>query len=103
LAANAVTPLHLSGRITPKSGNDLNTIGTLFTNYLQGQSQTLSVQGDFVQPTGSSGTVQWLSTAFKTLTLQVTLPGQKFQVSCIGIIIYTRLHPVSDHSINHSE
>ncbi|KAI0739355.1 hypothetical protein C8Q80DRAFT_1123812 [Daedaleopsis nitida] len=80
LAPQTTTSLHLSGRITPKSGGDLDVMGELFTNYLHAENQTLSVQGDSVQPSGSDGPVQWLSTAFKTLTLSVILPGQKFDI-----------------------
>ena len=80
LAPQATTNLHLSGRITPKSGDELNTMGELFTNFLHGQNQTLSVQGESVQPPGANGPVGWLSTAFKTLKLEVTLPGQVFDV-----------------------
>ncbi|KAI9463679.1 hypothetical protein BJY52DRAFT_1404720 [Lactarius psammicola] len=74
LAPESVTNAHLSGRITPKSGSDLNAVGKLFSQFLAGQNQTLSVQGESVQPTGT-GAVGWLSSAFKTLTLQVILPG----------------------------
>ncbi|KAF8524424.1 hypothetical protein BU17DRAFT_63406 [Hysterangium stoloniferum] len=38
------------------------------------------VQGNSVDPNGNGQTVLWLSTAFKTLTLNDTLPGQIFQV-----------------------
>ncbi|KAI0340460.1 hypothetical protein BDW22DRAFT_1360443 [Trametopsis cervina] len=69
---------HLSGRIVPQSGSDLDTIGTLFSHYLAGDNQTLTVVGESVDP--GSGNVAWLSTAFKTLTLSVILPGQKFAV-----------------------
>ncbi|KAH9083581.1 hypothetical protein EDB83DRAFT_2511885 [Lactarius deliciosus] len=74
LTPESVTNAHLSGRITPKSGSDLNAVGKLFSQFLAGKNQTLSVQGDSVQPTGT-GTVGWISSAFKTLTLQVILPG----------------------------
>ncbi|KAF7301181.1 hypothetical protein MIND_00682600 [Mycena indigotica] len=80
LAPTATTKTHLTGRITPKSGSDLDTIGVLFSNYLAGKNQTLAVSGQSVQPSGSSGPVAWLSAAFKTLTLDVTLPGQTFTV-----------------------
>ncbi|RPD70056.1 hypothetical protein L226DRAFT_261105 [Lentinus tigrinus ALCF2SS1-7] len=80
LAPETTNSLHLSGRITPKSGNDLDVMGELFTNYLHAENQTLSVQGESVQPSGSGSPVGWLSTAFKTLTLTVTLPGQKFDI-----------------------
>ena len=80
LAADTTTKLHLAGRITPKTGGDLDVMGELFTNFLHGENQTLAVQGESVQPSGSSGPVSWLSTAFKTLTLDVNLPGQTFEV-----------------------
>ncbi|KAI0305626.1 hypothetical protein B0F90DRAFT_1815219 [Multifurca ochricompacta] len=79
LAPESVTTAHLSGRITPKSGGDLDTVGTLFAQFLSGQNQTLSVQGDFVQPPGAAA-VRWLSGAFKTLTLQVILPGHVYKI-----------------------
>lgn len=71
---------HLSGRIVPQSGGDLDNMGELFSNYLQGANQTLVTKGDTVQPPGAPGPVEWLSTAFKTLSLEVTLPGEKFDV-----------------------
>jgi Protein of unknown function (DUF3712) len=81
LAPQATTKIHLAGRIVPQSGDDLKNIGTLFTNFLHGQNQTLTVKGDSVNP--GNGTVSWLSTAFKTVELQVILPGQKFDVRSI--------------------
>lgn len=81
LAPTSQNSLHLSGRITPKSGDELDTMGTMFTNYLQNKNQTLSVQGESVQPPGASGSVTWLSAAFRSLTLEATLPGQTFDVS----------------------
>jgi hypothetical protein len=83
LAAESVTKAHLSGRITPKSGDELAAVGKLFTQFLAGQNQTLSVQGNFVQPSGTAA-VGWLSDAFKTLTLQVILPGHIYQVGFIS-------------------
>ncbi|KAG6908393.1 hypothetical protein DXG01_004822 [Tephrocybe rancida] len=80
LAPDATTKTHLSGRILPQTGKDLDNLGVLFTNFLAGKDQTLITKGDSVQPSGSDGPVDWLSTAFKTLTLEVTLPGQKSNV-----------------------
>ncbi|KAJ3838704.1 hypothetical protein F5878DRAFT_725102 [Lentinula raphanica] len=80
LAADAVTTTHLDGRILPQSGSDLDVIGQLFSDYLAGDNITLVAQGVSVQPSSSSGTVDWLSTAFATLSLNVILPGQKFEV-----------------------
>ncbi|TFY72142.1 hypothetical protein EVG20_g865 [Dentipellis fragilis] len=79
LAPEATTKEHLSGRMIPQSGGNLDTIGTLFSDYLAGDNQTLSVHGDSVQPSGSAP-VDWLSAAFKTLELQVILPGQKYTI-----------------------
>ncbi|THH12496.1 hypothetical protein EW146_g7640 [Bondarzewia mesenterica] len=80
LAPEAQMREHLSGRIIPQSDDNLNTIGKLFSGFLAGENQTLSVQGNSVQPSGSSSPVGWLSSAFKTLTLQVILPGQVFNI-----------------------
>lgn len=72
---------HLAGRMVPQSGDGLNVIGQLFSEYLAADNITLSVKGESVQPTGASSPVTWLSDAFQTLTLAVTLPGQKYNVS----------------------
>ena len=93
LPPEATVTSHLSGHMVPQSGSDLSTIGKLFSEYLAADNITLSVQGDSVQPPGAGGTVAWLTTAFKTLTLDVILPGQKFDVSLItaaqGSIVLT--------------
>ncbi len=64
----------------PQSGGDLDNVGVLFSDFLAGENSTLLTKGDSVQPDGSSGPVGWLTTAFKTLELSVTLPGEKFDV-----------------------
>lgn len=58
----------------------METIGKLFSEFLAGRNTTLETRGDSVTPPGASGPVTWLSTAFKTLSLSVVLPGQKFEV-----------------------
>lgn len=80
LAADATSSTHLTGRIVPQSGNDLNVIGTLFSNFLAGKNQTLQVKGNTVDPNGNGQTVNWLSQAFQTLTLNVILPGKIFKI-----------------------
>ncbi|KAI0035854.1 hypothetical protein K488DRAFT_76325 [Vararia minispora EC-137] len=81
LAPMATTTEHLSGRLVPQNDQTaLDTIGVLFSNFLAGQNQTLNVKGSFVQPSGSSSSVSWLSAAFQTLELNVILPGQIFQI-----------------------
>jgi len=52
---------------------------------LSGENVTLQTRGDSVQPPGASGPVDWLSAAFKTLTLDVVLPGEKRQVTVIRL------------------
>ncbi|KAG1896026.1 uncharacterized protein F5891DRAFT_1165745 [Suillus fuscotomentosus] len=71
---------HLSGQMIPQSGSGLSTISKLFSEYLAADNIMLNVQGDTVQPPGANGPVTWLSTAFKTLTLDVILPGKKFDI-----------------------
>ncbi|KAG6857277.1 hypothetical protein H0H87_007110 [Tephrocybe sp. NHM501043] len=80
LAAGVTSKTHLSGRIIPQSRGDLDNLGVLFSNFLAGKDQKLTTKGDSVQPSGSDGPVTWLSTAFKTLSLEVTLPGQKSDI-----------------------
>lgn len=76
LAPKSITTEVLTGEIIPPSGNDLLEIDKLFSQYVSGLNQTLNVDGDSVEPGGSgSAEVGWLSTAFKTLDLNVTLPG----------------------------
>jgi hypothetical protein len=87
----SVTKAHLSGRITPKSGDELVGIGKLFSQFLAGQNQTLSVRGVSVQPSGTVP-VGWLSSAFKTLTLQVILPGRIYQVRFIFMPKISHFH-----------
>lgn len=87
LSADATTTTHLSGRIIPQSGSDLNIIGQLFSNYLAGDNLTLVAKGVSVQPPGSSSTVSWLSTAFATLALDVILPGEKLDVCTHSFLI----------------
>jgi hypothetical protein len=76
---------HLSGQMIPQTGSGLSTIGKLFSEYLAADNITLNVQGDTVQPPGANGPVTWLSTAFKTLTLDVILPGKKFDVGSLTV------------------
>lgn len=91
LVAGEITKEHLNGRIVPQSGSNLDTIGVLFSNFLAGKNQTLSVQGSSVDPSGQGQMVSWLSTAFKTLTLKVTLPGEVFKVTNLFSCTCSRL------------
>ena len=94
LGAGETTKEHLDGHIVPQHGSNLDTIGVLFSNFLAGKNQTLSVQGSSVDPSGQGHTVSWLSTAFKTLTLEVTLPGEIFKVIILFLCAYSRYTPM---------
>ncbi|KAF5366756.1 hypothetical protein D9758_006521 [Tetrapyrgos nigripes] len=95
LSPNSVTNTHLTGRIVPQSGSDLEVIGELFSKYLAGENQTLQVIGESVHPSESESAssspspVGWLTAAIQSLTLEVILPGQKFEVR--GLSIYLLL------------
>ncbi|KAF8840051.1 hypothetical protein BDN67DRAFT_1054007 [Paxillus ammoniavirescens] len=80
LPPEAQVTSHLTGRLIPQSGEGLAVVGQLFSEYLAADNITLSVKGESVQPTGASSPVTWLSDAFQTLTLNVNLPGQKFDI-----------------------
>ncbi|KAN0059778.1 hypothetical protein ACQY0O_008352 [Thecaphora frezii] len=81
LAALATTTTELNGQITSKSGTGLTNTGILFTNFLQGANQTLNVKGvSVVTRANGNQPVNWLSASFKTLTLDVVLPGKVYQI-----------------------
>lgn len=96
------------GEITRQSGNGLKNLGVLFSNFLQGQNQvsyficdllsqplltsvspaltctdrqTLQVTGkEVVSPAQPNSPVDWLSAAFKKLTINVILPGHVYEI-----------------------
>lgn len=80
LPAMSNTTTALQGRIIPQSGTNADTIGQLFTQYLQADAITLEVQGQSVTPEGASAPITWLSNAFQTLNISVILQGQSFQI-----------------------
>ncbi|EPQ29604.1 uncharacterized protein PFL1_02823 [Pseudozyma flocculosa PF-1] len=81
LAALTTTTTELYGQITAKSGQGLANTGILFTNFLQGKDQILQVKGvSVVTQANGNQPVNWLSAAFRTLTLDVLLPGKIYQI-----------------------
>ncbi|KAK0559809.1 hypothetical protein OC844_004162, partial [Tilletia horrida] len=81
LAAMSTTNTTLEGYIKRQSGDDLKKLGILFSQYLAGNDSTLQVKGvNVISPAQPNKPVSWLSTAFKTLTLQVTLPGKRYNI-----------------------
>ncbi|KAF5366753.1 hypothetical protein D9758_006528 [Tetrapyrgos nigripes] len=94
LSPNSVTKTHLTGRIVPQSGSDLEApvIEELFSKYLAGENQTLQLVGESVHPPSGSGlgssspsphptpsssdpAPAWLTTAIQSLTWEVVLSG----------------------------
>lgn len=82
LAPKSVTPSVLTGQLTErKSDKELKSTGQLFSLYLQGKNQTLGIVGNnVITKENGNKPVKWLSDAFKTLTLHVTLPGHIYKV-----------------------
>lgn len=82
MAAHSVTHTTLHGFITEKKGDRATNItGDMFSRYLQGLNTTLQIRGDnVVTKENGNKPVKWLSDAFKTLTLNVVLPGRIFQI-----------------------
>ncbi|KZP24091.1 hypothetical protein FIBSPDRAFT_951400 [Athelia psychrophila] len=70
----------LRGRIIPQNGTNADTIGQLFTQYLQADAIILEVQGQSVTPEGASAPITWLSNAFQTLNISVILQDHSFQI-----------------------
>ncbi|WFD34248.1 hypothetical protein MCUN1_001085 [Malassezia cuniculi] len=82
LAPASVTSSSLTGEITKRTSNQqTEATGKLFSLYLQGKNQTLTITGDSVT-TRENGNkpVDWLSEAFRTLSLKVVLPGKIYKI-----------------------
>jgi hypothetical protein len=71
-AADNNFTLHLDGII---SGDNLKTIGQLFSNFFNGNDSTLQIKGNSVDPFGSGAVASWFLTAFQSVTLDVILPS----------------------------
>ena len=78
----ATTSSILNGFITRKNGNaEVQATGKLFSQYLQGKNSQLSVKGvSVVTRENGNKPVSWLTKAFKTLTLNVVLPGHIYRI-----------------------
>ncbi|BGP22157.1 pre-rRNA processing protein [Rhodotorula toruloides] len=82
LAPLATTDAVLTGEVLRQtSSKGLNMLGVLFSQFLQGVNQTLDVTGqEVVSPAQPNSPVDWLSAAFKKLTIHVTLPGGHYDI-----------------------
>ncbi|KIL68938.1 hypothetical protein M378DRAFT_21838 [Amanita muscaria Koide BX008] len=81
LAPQSSTVSHFSGHLLPQTGSmDLSNVGKLFSTFLAGGNAILLVKRESIIPSGASEPVKWLSEAFRTLELPVTLPGKQFKM-----------------------
>ncbi|KAG2207252.1 hypothetical protein INT46_008870 [Mucor plumbeus] len=76
----------MKGRLIPQdSAEGLKAITEVFDNYLSANDSLVDVKG--VSGSGPNGEVSWLTSAFKTLTIQnVILPGPKTKPELIPAI-----------------
>lgn len=81
LAPLTTTTAQLTGTIIKRT-SDASTasLGVLFSQFLAGSNQTLTVVGNEVISPAQTSPVTWLSTAFKQLSLNVVLPGHVYEV-----------------------
>ncbi|KAF9173783.1 hypothetical protein BGX21_007855 [Mortierella sp. AD011] len=88
LQPNANSPLSMEGSMTKQTTDaGLAALGKLFNLVLGGGSPALTVQGKSVTP--ASGPVSWLSSAFSSLALNVSLPSIGKQEIITGITMKT--------------
>ncbi|KAG0013358.1 hypothetical protein BGZ82_002154 [Podila clonocystis] len=88
LLPNAVSPIAMEGTLTKQTSEaGLAALGNLFRTTLNGGSPSLIVKGKSVTP--ASGPVSWLSSAFGSLTMNVSLPSIGKQDIITGITLKT--------------
>ncbi|KAI8378360.1 hypothetical protein BD560DRAFT_348571 [Blakeslea trispora] len=74
-APRSTSNINMKGRLIPQTTKEgIVAITTIFGHYLAGQSSNVTVKGAYGY--GSSGQVSWLTSAFKTISIEnVVLPG----------------------------
>ncbi|KAF9900680.1 hypothetical protein BX616_002526 [Lobosporangium transversale] len=88
LLPDGVTPIAMEGTLTKQTSEaGLAALGDMFRLALNGGQPNLIVQGKSVTP--PSGPVSWLSSAFGSLTMNVTLPSIGKQEIITGISLKT--------------
>ncbi|CAD6924941.1 unnamed protein product [Tilletia controversa] len=81
LAPMSETNATLKGEIQQQRGNDLKNLGILFSQYLAGNDSSLQIKGvSVISSAQPNSPVSWLTKAFKTLVLNVTLKGRIFTI-----------------------
>ncbi|KAG9069218.1 hypothetical protein KI688_010115 [Linnemannia hyalina] len=82
------TPIAMEGTLTKQTSEaGLQALGNMFRLALNGGSPNLIVKGKSVTP--ASGPVSWLSSAFSSLSMNVTLPSLGKQDIITGITLKT--------------
>jgi hypothetical protein len=85
LPPKTTTELPLTGTIIYRDdAAGTAALGEVFSMFLLGENVPLTVTGDSVITPAQRTPVTWLSAAFKTLVLNVTLPGYVFTIFLIG-------------------
>ncbi|KAF9548894.1 hypothetical protein EC957_005246 [Mortierella hygrophila] len=88
LLPSGQTPIAMEGTLTKQTSEaGLQALGDMFRLALNGGTPNLIVKGKSVTP--ASGSVSWLDSAFKTLTMNVTLPSLGKQDIITGITLKT--------------
>ncbi|KAI8356040.1 hypothetical protein B0O80DRAFT_385209 [Mortierella sp. GBAus27b] len=88
LLPEALTPVNMEGTLTKQTSEaGLAALGDMFRMALNGGTPSLTVKGKSVTP--ASGPVSWLTAAFGSLTLNVTLPSIGKQDIITGITLKT--------------
>ncbi|KAI8071000.1 hypothetical protein BC940DRAFT_365659 [Gongronella butleri] len=85
-APAAKSNVNMTGRLIPQTTQEgLDAVTQVFENYLAAKDTLVDVKG--VSASGPQGQVQWLTNAFKTLTIQnVIMPGPKEKPTLIPSI-----------------
>ncbi|KAF9981330.1 hypothetical protein BGZ75_007419 [Mortierella antarctica] len=88
LLPDAITPVAMEGTLTKQTSEaGLAALGNMFRLALNGGAPNLIVKGKSVTP--ASGPVSWLTSAFGSLTMNVTLPSIGKQDIITGITMKT--------------
>ncbi|KAF9926523.1 hypothetical protein FBU30_003926 [Linnemannia zychae] len=88
LQPSGTTPIAMEGTLIKQTSEaGLQALGDMFRLALNGGSPNLIVRGKSVTP--ASGPVSWLSSAFSTLTMNVSLPSLGKQDIITGITLKT--------------
>ncbi|KAG0088387.1 hypothetical protein BGZ92_006241 [Podila epicladia] len=88
LLPNSVSPINMAGTLTRQTSQEgLAALGDLFRVTLAGGTPSLIVKGKSVTP--PSGPVSWLSQAFGSLTMNVSLPSIGKQNIITGVSLKT--------------